>query len=181
MALKATIYKIHLNIADMDRDYYCNHNMTLACHPSETENRLMVRILTFAQFATENLAFTRGLSEDEEPDIWEKNMVGEVTHWIELGVPAEDRVRKACHKSALTTVVAYGQHTAEVWWEKHKNKFQKFNNLQVFFLPDDQLQAMASKCHRNMDFQVSIQGGEMWVAAEGETTDVCFQQWKETR
>ncbi len=100
MALKATIYKASLNIADMDRNYYDVHSLTIACHPSETEERLMVRLLAFALFASDSLAFTRGISTDDEPDLWDKDLTDHITHWIELGVPDESRIRKGCNRES---------------------------------------------------------------------------------
>jgi uncharacterized protein YaeQ len=121
MALKATIYKVELSVSDMDRHYYETHNLTVAKHPSETDERLMVRILAFALNAHEQLEFTRGLSSDEEPDIWQKSLSGELELWVELGLPAEKTVRQSCGKANAVIVYCYGGRTAEMWWDKIKS------------------------------------------------------------
>lgn len=178
MALKATIYKAHLNIADMDREYYGDYNLTIACHPSETEFRLMVRILAFALFASEALTFTKGLSTDDEPDIWEKDLTGQITHWIELGVPDETRVRKGCQRAERAAVVAYGDRSAAQWWEKNRGKLQRFDNLRVLFLADQPVEALVALMSRGMDMQVSIQDGQLWVNMAGETVEITPEIWK---
>ena len=131
MAQKATIYKVELSVSDMDRHYYETHNLTVAKHPSETDERLMVRILTFALNAHEQLEFTRGISTDDEPDIWQKSLSGEIELWVALGLPGEKIIRQSCGKANEVIVYCYGGRTAEMWWEKIKNSTTRFNNLQI--------------------------------------------------
>jgi uncharacterized protein YaeQ len=95
MALKATVVKAELQVSDMDRHYYASHNLTLAQHPSETDERLMVRLLAFALNADERLEFGKGLSSDDEPDLWRRDYTGDIELWIDLGQPDESRIRKA--------------------------------------------------------------------------------------
>lgn len=178
MALKATIYKANLNIADMDRDYYASHHLTIACHPSETEFRLLVRVLAFALFASEGLAFTKGLSTDDEPDIWEKDLTDHVVRWVELGTPDENRVRKGCNRADQMTVVAYGDRVAPVWWDKHKNKLQRFANLQVVYLPDEPVEELVASISRTMDLQVTIQDGQVWVNLNDGSASLVPEYWK---
>lgn len=178
MALKATIYKANLGIADMDRHYYADHHLTLACHPSETEERLMVRLLAFALFASDNLAFTKGLSTDDEPDLWSKDLTGHITHWLELGVPDESRVRKGCNRADAVTIVSYGARTAPVWWEKNRNKFSRFENLRVIYLEKDATDALAAMVERTMALQVSIQDGQVWVSAGERSVTLTPEIWK---
>ena len=108
MALKATVHKAELQVSDMDRHYYASHNLMLAQHPSETDQRLMVRLLVFALFADERLEFGRGISTDDEPDLWRKSLTGEIEQWIELGQPDESRIRKACGRAREVVLVGYG-------------------------------------------------------------------------
>ena len=109
MAIKATICKANLQIADMDRGYYNDLTLTIAQHPSETDERMMVRLLAFALHASEGLKFTEGISaEDDEPDIWQKNMSGEIEIWIEVGLPDEKRIRKACNRAKQVYLYPYG-------------------------------------------------------------------------
>lgn len=179
MALKATIYKANLNVSDLDRHYYGNHQLTIACHPSETEERLMVRLLAFALFASETLAFTRGISTDDEPDVWDKDLTDHITHWIELGVPDESRIRKGCNRADRVTVVSYGMRHALPWWEKNRDKLARFDNLQVLFLPKEATEALTAMASRNMDLQVTIQDGQAWVSSTGHNAVINPERWKD--
>ena len=178
MALKATIYKANLNVADMDRDYYGSHTLTLGCHPSETEERLMVRLLAFALFASNGLSFTRGISTDDEPDLWDKDLTDHITHWIELGVPDETRIRKGCNRADRVTVLSYGPRTARVWWDKNQGKLARQEQLQVLYLDKDATEALAAMVARSMDIQVTIQDGQVWVSTGDDTAVIVPEVWK---
>jgi uncharacterized protein YaeQ len=177
MALKATVYKASLAIADMDRSYYESHDLTIACHPSETEKRLMLRLLAFALFASNKLGFTRGISSEDEPDLWEKDLTDHITHWIELGCPDESRIRKGCNRSDKVTVIAYGERSARIWWEKIHNKLSRHKNLSVLFVDDDRVEELASLVQRNMELQVSIQDGHIWIGRDEKTMELSPQIW----
>lgn len=115
MALKSTIYKASLQIADMDRNYYHDHMLTIAKHPSETDERMMLRILVFALNAHDDLVFTKGLSTDNEPDLWQKKLNGDIERWIDLGQPDEKRIRKACGLSNQVLIYCYSGSSADIW------------------------------------------------------------------
>lgn len=159
MALKSTIYKIDLQIADMDRHYYANHNLTLARHPSETDERLMVRLITFMLYANESLIFGKGLSDDEEPDLWQKDLTGAIELWIDVGLPDEREIRKACGRSEQVVIVPYGGRVADMWWENNKKALLKLDNLTVINLPDTQ--AIADIASRNMSISCTIQDKQL--------------------
>lgn len=178
MALKSTVYKVQLNIADMDRDYYADHGLTLACHPSETEERLMVRVLAFALFANEDLQFTRGLSSEDEPDLWQKDLTGAIEHWIELGMPDESRIRKGCNRSRRMTVLTYGDRAPPVWWEKIRGSLTRFDNLSVLNLDGDCTQALAAQAGRGMALQITIQDGTLWVSTDEAQIEVRPVRWR---
>ena len=131
MAQKATIYKVELSVSDMDRHYYETHKLTVAKHPSETDQRLMVRLIAFALNAREQLEFSRGLSTDDEPDLWEKSLSGEIELWVTLGLPSEKIVRQSCGKAKEVIIYSYYDRTTEVWWDKIKNSTTRFENLKV--------------------------------------------------
>ena len=164
MALKATVFKATLNIADMDHHYYADHHLTIARHPSETDERMMVRILAFALNADDRLEFTRGLSTDDEPDLWRKHLTGDIEHWIEVGLPEEDRIRKACNRADRVTIYVYGGRAMPVWWEKHPNRLDRFGHLQVVALEQDDTDALAELADRSMTLQVNIQDGAVTVS-----------------
>ena len=114
MALKATIYKAAVQVADIDRGYYADHELTLARHPSETEPRLMLRLLAFALNAAEGLEFGRGISTDDEPDLWQRDATGRILHWIDLGLPDERRLRRAAGRADRVTLYAYGRRSLRI-------------------------------------------------------------------
>lgn len=177
MALKSTIYKAMLNIADMDRHYYGSHALTLACHPSETEERLMVRLLAFALFASDSLAFTRGISTDDEPGLWAKDLTDHITHWIELGVPDESRIRKGCNRADRVTVLSYGPRAAAVWWEKNKDRLQRQSKLHVLYVAGEATAALAAMIARNMELHVAIEDGQVWINCGDRTVEATPEIW----
>ena len=131
MAAKATIYKASLNIADMDRHYYAEHDLTLAKHPSENDFRLMVRLAAFVLNADEELSFSKGISQDDEPDLWQKALDGEIKLWIDLGQPDEKRIRKACGRSEKVIIYTYQEGSALSWWKQAEKSLKRFKNLSV--------------------------------------------------
>lgn len=164
MALKATIFKASLNIADMDRHHYHDYHLTLARHPSETDERMMIRLVAFALNANEQLQFTKGLSADDEPELWEKSLSEEIVHWIDLGLPDEKRIRKACGKAKKVSIYCYGGNPAQQWYNKNANALQRYKNLNVIALDYTQTQALTALTHRTMQLQCSIQDQELWIS-----------------
>ena len=142
MALKSTIYKAQLQISDLDRQVYGEHNLTLALHPSETEERLMVRLLAFAMNADERLSFGRGLSTDDEPDLWQRDDTGEIALWIETGQPEEADIRRACGRARQVLIYTYSGRSAQVWWDNVGSNLNS-KNLTVIDLPAESVQALA--------------------------------------
>ncbi len=161
MALKATVYKAELEVSDIDRGYYATHPLTLARHPSETEERLMLRVLAFALFADDGLSFGRGISTDDEPDLWLRDDTGTIVHWIELGLPDERRLRRAAGRARQVTLVAYGRRAFDVWWRKHQAALNRLTTLDVWFVPDQPMTAMAALAGRNVQLQCVIQDGQV--------------------
>lgn len=164
MALKHTIHKVEIAIADMDRHYYETHQLTVAQHPSETEERMMVRIFAFARHAHERLVFAKGLSVDDEPDLWHVDYTGDILTWIDVGLPDERRIRKASGRSNEVFVYLYGGHIAELWWKDNQSKMRGLSKVSVFNLPNTE--ALTQMARRNMSLQYSIQDGEIWLSDE---------------
>ncbi|MBY5921779.1 YaeQ family protein [Ferrimonas balearica] len=164
MALKATVFKARVQLSDMDRHVYLDQSLTMARHPSETDLRMMVRLLAWAVYGDERLEFTRGLCADDEPELWQKSYSEEIELWIDLGMPEETRVRKACTRAKQVVVFAYGDRAVPVWWEKHKGKFSRFDNLKVWFIPGEQGDALAAMAERTMDLAITISDGEVSVS-----------------
>lgn len=172
MALKATVVKAQLQVSDMDRHYYQTHALTVAQHPSETELRLMVRLLAFALYAHERLEFGRGVSSDEEPDLWRKSLTGEIEQWIELGAPDESRIRKACGRAREVIVVGYAGRASDLWWEKNGAGLARCSNLTVIDLPPGTADALAGLYGKSMALQCLLQDGEVQVMSDAGTVSV---------
>ena len=169
MVLKATIFKADLQIADMDRNYYADHGLTLARHPSETDERMMVRLLAFVLFAEEGLGFGKGLCVDDEPDLWRKDLTGAIELWVDVGLPDEKWTRKACGRARQVAIVSYGGRPAEVWWEQTRAKLERQDNLRVLSLDQEATQALAALANRTMRLQCTVQDGQVWIT-DGQST-----------
>ncbi|KVW93285.1 YaeQ family protein [Thiobacillus denitrificans] len=171
MALRATIYKADLQIADMDRHYYADHALTIARHPSETDERMMARVLAYALYAQDGIAFTKGLFDVDEPEVWVKSLTGEIKLWIDLGQPDEARIRRACSRAEQVVVLCYGSG-CEVWWKQIASKLTRFSHLTVLQLPADTTQALAALAARGMQLQCMVQDGEIWLNSDTESVPV---------
>ena len=163
MASNATIFKATLQIADMDRNYYADHALTLARHPSETDERMMVRLLAFARHANESLEFGRGLSTEDEPDLWQKDLTGAIELWIKAGQPDERSLRRACSRARQVCVYNYGGRGADLWWEQNRAALERLDNLTVMNLPWEATRALAGLAQRNMQLQCTLQEGQAWI------------------
>lgn len=164
MAQNATIYKVDLSVSDMDRHYYETHKLTVAKHPSETDERLMVRLVAFALNAHAHLDMTKGLSTDDEPDIWQKSLNGEIDVWVALGLPGEKVIRQSCGKARKVVIYAYGGRPAEVWWDKIKNTTTRFDNLHVTRFSEQETAALAGLASRAMKLQITVQDTDVMVS-----------------
>jgi len=169
MALKATIFKAELQIADLDRNYYQTHSLTLARHPSETDERMMVRLLAFALYADDDLVFAKGLSSEEEPDLWRMDLTGVIKLWIEVGLPEERRIRRACGRAERVIVVTYGGRVADMWWQQNQLALQRQENLTVLNLTAADSRVLAALVTRGMQIQCTLQEGELWIIVAGES------------
>lgn len=169
MALKSTIFRASLSVSDLDRGYFSEHSLTIARHPSETDERMMVRVLAFALHATEHLEFGRGISSDDEPALWNKDDTGRILQWIEVGLPDERLLRRAVGRADEVVVLAYGGRVVDIWWQKDAATLGKLNNLRVLAVAQDDSRALAALAARSMSLSCTIQDGQIWFSA-GETT-----------
>ena len=172
MATKSTVFKANLQIADMDRHYYADHSITLARHPSETDERMMVRLLAFALNAHERLEFGQGMTNDEEADVWLKDLTGVIDLWIDVGTPDERLVRKACGRAGEVRIYCYGGRTTEIWLANNKTQFDRQTNLTIINLPSEQTEAMATLAQRTMNLQVLIQDGQITLSDSSNSVTV---------
>lgn len=179
MALQSTIYKAELAVSDLDRGHYGSHSLTLARHPSETEERMMIRLLAFALYADDALAFGRGVSTDDEPDLWLEDATGAVELWIEVGLPDEREIRKACGRARRVVVLAFGGRKASQWWEQNGAQLARNDNLRVLMVPADAGTAVGRLAARSMVFTATIQDGHVFLAGEADQIEIAPQTLKD--
>lgn len=170
MALKPTIYKFRIALSDLNRDHYDTLNLTVALHPSETCERMMARVLAYCLNAQEGLAFTRGLSSVEEPDIWARTLDDKLTAWIEVGEPTVERVRKATRLASVVRVYSFNSKS-DIWWEQNRNRLCE-TGAECFRFPSDEIKALAALVQRTMDLSVTVTGDSAYIAAEGGEVEV---------
>ena len=173
MAIKPTIYKARINLSDLERDYYDALNLTIAQHPSETLERMMVRLLAYCIHAQEGLELTKGLEDTEEPALWVRTMDEQTALWIDLGEPTAERVKKATHRAHQVIVYSFNSKS-EVWWSQNVNKF---NRLAASFyrLPWAQVEAMAALVNRTMDLSVTITGDSAYLAGDNGEVEIGWE------
>jgi uncharacterized protein YaeQ len=177
VALKSTIYKATLQIADMDRHLYADHTLTLARHPSETDERLMVRLLAFALNVPAHdhdgtLQPARGLADDEEPDFWRHGLAGELRQWVEVGQPTDERrLVRACGRAEAVRLYCYAA-SVPVWWAGLAPKLARLRNLQVWQVSPESSQALALLAARSMQLQVTVQEGQIWFGNGQASVDI---------
>ena len=186
MALKSTIFKANLQIADIDNSYYADHTLTLARHPSETDERMMVRLCALALQAHTlssvcngdgTLAFGAGLSDPDEPDVWLRDFTGRTRVWIEVGQPEDKPLIKACGKSDQVVLYSFN-HAAEVWWRGMESKLSRPQNLRVYRVPTLASQALIPLAQRSMQLQATVQEGVLTLGDASRTVDIEPVRWK---
>jgi uncharacterized protein YaeQ len=178
MALDATVFKVDLQINDANRHYYQAHTLTLARHPSETDTRMMLRLVVFALFAREGLAMTKGISSDEVPDIWQKNLCDEIELWIDLGQPDEKRLRKACGRAAQVVVVCYAGQSAKHWWQQQEQQLARYKKLAVWFISQDSLNELTQMVKRSMSLTITLNEDLVWVSDDDNSVELHPECWK---
>jgi uncharacterized protein YaeQ len=177
VALKATVFKTELQVSDVQRGHYQTYNLTLARHPSETDERLMIRLLAFALNADEGLAFTKGLSTDDEPELWLKSLSDEIALWIELGQLDEKRLRRACGLAKQVIVYLYAERSASVWWSQQREMVRRFSNLRLVMLSVVGDTRLESLTQRNMTLHATIQDNLIWLSDDQRTATIEMRDW----
>ncbi len=179
MALKATIFKADLQISDLMRNHYGDHSITLARHPSENDERMMVRLLAFCLHADDALVFGEKIGSGDEPDLWKRDLTGAIDLWIDVGQPDEKQVRKACGRARQVFVYAYGGNATTVWWEQTRSGFEKQRNLTVSAVPAAAVRELAKLACRTMALQCTIQDGQVWMSDGTSTVSFALLRLKE--
>lgn len=178
MALRATVYKVDLQVNDLDRQVFETVTLSLACHPSETEERLMVRLIAYALHLAEGLAFGRGISSDDEATIWRHDLTGVLRSWIEVGLPDERLLRRAAGRADEVVLYTYGGRSVAIWWAQNRGTLEALDNLAVFDMPHEFTRALAAAAGRNMRVQLTAQEGELWITVGDVSLQTRFEVLK---
>lgn len=176
MALNSAVHRVALNVADLDRHYYADHALTVARHPSETEERMMVRLLAFALHAGEHLTFGRGIGATDEPEIAVRDLTGRIELWIDIGLPEERRLRKACGVADRVILYVYGGRSADLWFAKSQAELLRLRNLEIVAIAPETTTALTAMADRTMELQLTVQDGEAWFA-RGEIRVPIERRW----
>ncbi|NRB37202.1 MAG: YaeQ family protein [Pseudomonadales bacterium] len=180
MALKASIFKAAVNISDLNRELYQDFNLTLARHPSETDERMMMRLLAFVLNAAERLEFGRGLSSDDEPDVWLKSLSGEIELWLDVGLPSYERCRKASGQSQSVKLYVYGaEKNVKPWWKKTEADFARLKKLQILKICGDDSSALADLAQVNMQLQFTLDGDDIYINAGDVSLHITISSLKD--
>ena len=178
MALKATVFKAEVQVSDLDRHHYQDYDLTLARHPSETDERIMLRLLAFALNADPQLSFTKGLCADDEPELWIKDLTGSIDLWIDLGQPDPKRLRRACGRARRVLLYNYGGRGAELWWQNHAEALMEMANMEVFAFSAEDGTALANLAARKMQLQCTIQEGQIWLGDAETSLEIALEPRK---
>ena len=163
MALKATVFKADLQVANLDQNQFGDYSLTLAQHPSETIERVMIRLLAFALYASEDLRFGRGLSNEEDAAVWEIDPSGVTRLWIDVGLPDEVRVKKACSRADRAVIITYGGRPSDMWWQQNANTLTRYKNLSVIQLSQEDSAKLVEAAGRTMKLSWTIQEGMVYL------------------
>ena len=180
MATKATIYKANLQISDIDRNVYGDYPITIARHPSETDERMLIRLLAFALNVPDDddhgpLEFAKDMWDADEPSLWQKNFTGHIEHWIEVGQPDEKRLLRVTARVGRVSVYSFSASTP-TWWKGIESKLTRARNLSVWQIPSEQSHALAALAQRTMELQVTVQDGAIWVGDGTRSIEVSPQR-----
>lgn len=176
MAIKPRVFKVNLQIADMNRHYYNDHLLTIAQHPSETDERMMVRVLAFALNANDNLSFAEGITDQNQADLWERDINEHIALWINVGLPDDKLIRKASIRADNVIIYSYGGRTADIWW--NKLNISEYVNVRVINLTEQDTQALATMFSRGMKMSFTIQENEVLIAHDSGTINLTLQYLK---
>lgn len=177
MAIKPTIYKFTISLSDLNRNYYDTLNLTVALHPSENIERMMVRVLAYCINAEEQLSFTKGLSSVEEPDIWLRTLDGQIALWIDVGEPAVERIKKSSRLAQAVKVYSFNTKS-DVWWQQGESKIRQIK-ASIYRFEWDEIEALATMVERTMSMSVTITGDSAYVATEKGECEINWQVLQE--
>lgn len=180
MALPSTIHRVTIQLSDVDRGIYESLQATVARHPSETEERLVARLLAYALFYEPELTFTKGISATDEPDLWSKGPDGRVLLWVEVGLPEADRIIKAGRHTERIALIACGK-TLSSWEQQHLPKLDGISNLTLICFDQSFISSLTSRLDRSITWEVTINDGSLYINVGDETLETTLQLRAGTR
>lgn len=177
MAIKPTIYKLTVSLSDLNQDIYDSLSLTIARHPSETMERMVVRVLAFCLNTREQLVFCKGLSDTEEPDIWAHSLDGNLELWIDVGEPSPDRIKKVSRLAKEVKIYSFNSK-APTWWQQNEKQLASLG-ANVYRFQWEQVQTLASIIDRGVDLSITISGDSLFVASELGECELILQGLQE--
>lgn len=175
MALNSTIIKVNLSISNLDDHYYQDHHLTVAQHPSENTQRMMLAVVAFILNAQQEPQFTKGLSATDEPALWKKNLIEDIELWIELGQPDMKKLKKACRQSGKVVILSYNDTQSQLWFQANEKELKAYNNLSILHVPNEQYQQLAEFNQRQLNISATLQDGELWLNTDDTSATVQLQ------
>jgi len=176
MAIGATIFKANLNLSNLNSHHYADFNLTLAKHPSENETRLMCRLIAFLHAAHDDLELTKGISSVDEPDLWQRDLSGNILHWIELGMPDEKRIRQASGKAQQVSIYTYHDNKAEIWLDKNRASLTANKKVKVFHINVQNNADIENLLFKTMNLGCIIEEDQMHLSDENQHMSVQITQ-----
>lgn len=168
MALTATLHTLRLALNDSDRGVYQTLELRIARHPSETLEYMFSRTLAYCLFWEPNIAFSRGLSTTDEPAVWVKELDGRLKLWLDVGRPSADRLHKAS-KAAEKVAVCTFQDPEAFRRPLLGATIHRAQELEIVALPAEVLTVLEELVERRMEWEVTIAGGQLYIATGGQT------------
>ncbi len=173
MATKPTIYKLRIALSDLERNHYDALNLTVALHPSEVPERMMARVMAYCINAQQDLAFAKGLSDVDEPDIWVRTMDQQTKLWIDVGEPSYERVKKAVRQAEQVRVYSFNSKS-DIWWAQVESKFRTLN-ADIIQMNHSEITELSTLLARTMDLSVTITGQSAYVTCDLGEAEVNWQ------
>ena len=163
MALTATIYTLEIQLADADRGVYEDLELRVACHPSETEEHLWVRVLAYCLAYREGIGFSKGLSDPDDPAISVRDLTGTLLAWIDIGAPSASRLHKAS-KAAPRVAVYTHKDPARLIREWSSEKIHRASELELYSFDATLIADLVARLKRRMAFALSVTGEHLYIA-----------------
>jgi uncharacterized protein YaeQ len=168
LALTATIYNFDITLADVDRNVYEELALRIACHPSESPEYLVTRVLAYCLEYTEGIAFGRGISEPDDPPIAVRDLTGALRCWIEIGSPDAARLHKAS-KASPRTVVYTHKDPRILLRQLAGERIHRAEQLEIYAVDRDLIDGLVALLDRRVALGVSVTDRMVYATVREET------------